>query len=87
MVVEDYLTTASDELGLVKGQTVEIVKKMSYGWWKGRMGNKTGIFPSQNVKLVEHQQQQQEVEQEAGHGMVTLKNVFYVYVCSYIIYI
>ena len=68
VVVEDYSPTASDELGLVKGDTVEVMKKMSYGWWKGRMGSKVGIFPSQNVKLVEHQQQQEEVEQETGNG-------------------
>ena len=71
-VTEDYLPTASDELGLVKGQTVEVVKKMSYGWWKGRTGNAVGIFPSQNVKLVEHHEQQEEVEQETGHGMIDL---------------
>ena len=67
VVVEDYSPTASDELDLVKGEMVEVIKKMSYGWWKGRMGNKVGIFPSQNVKLVEHQQEE-EVEQETGSG-------------------
>ena len=72
VVVEDYSPTASDELGLMKGQIVEVVKKMSYGWWKGRIGNTVGIFPNQNVKVVEHQEQQEEVEQETGHGRVTL---------------
>ena len=71
VVVEDYLPTALDELGLVKGQMVEVMKKMSYGWWKGRTGNAVGIFPSQNVKAIEHQEQQEEVEQEAGHGTHT----------------
>ena len=69
VVVEDYLPTASDELGLVKGQIVEVVKKMSYGWWKGRTDTAVGIFPSQNVEVLEHQEHQEEVEQEAGHGM------------------
>ena len=72
VAAEDYLPTASDELGLVKGQTVEVVKKMSYGWCKGRIGNAVGIFPSQNVKVIEHHEQQEEVEQETGHGMVNL---------------
>ena len=73
--MEDYLPTASDELGLVKGQTIEVVKKMSYGWWKGRIGSTVGIFPSQNVEVVEHHKQQEEVEQETGHGIVTLHRI------------
>lgn len=68
VVVEDYLPTALDELGLMKGQIVEVVKKMSYGWWKGRIANQIGIFPNQNVELVEHQPQQEELERESGHG-------------------
>jgi len=67
VVVEDYLPTASDELGLVKGQTVEVLKKTSYGWWTGRIADKMGIFPNQNVKLVEHQQQE-ETAKEFEHG-------------------
>ena len=66
-MVSDYEPTASDELGLIKGQVVEVVKTLSYGWCKGKIEDKVGIFPSDNIEVIEHQPQ--EVEQQSLHGM------------------
>jgi hypothetical protein len=35
------------------GDEVEVVKKASEYWWKGRMGKKIGYFPSSYVKAIE----------------------------------
>ena len=62
----DYEPTASDELKLIKGQVVEVVKTLSYGWCKGKMEDRVGIFPSDNIDVIENQPQ--EVEHQSLHG-------------------
>ena len=66
-MVSDYEPTASDELKLIKGHIVEVVKMLSYGWCKGKMEDRVGIFPSDNIEMIEHQPQ--EVEQQSLHGI------------------
>ncbi|ELR15570.1 SH3 domain containing protein [Acanthamoeba castellanii str. Neff] len=49
----DFKTDDTSKLSLKKGDEVEVVKKASESWWKGRMGKKIGYFPSSYVKAIE----------------------------------
>ena len=49
MVVYFYHPVRVDELELIPGQLVEVVGEDEPGWWKGRNGNRLGVFPSNYV--------------------------------------
>ena len=52
-VVFDYEAEADDELNLAIGDIVEITSKtVTDGWWEGRLGGKTGVFPNNFVELL-----------------------------------
>jgi len=44
-----YHPEAEDELQLADGDEVIILDIVEDGWWKGRVGNKEGVFPSNFV--------------------------------------
>ena len=41
----------NDELTLRVGDVVTEVDKMEGGWWRGRLGDKIGMFPDNFVKV------------------------------------
>ena len=47
-----YYPEAEDELELAVGDEVIILGVVEDGWWKGRIGNKEGVFPSNFVKEI-----------------------------------
>ncbi|RXN38181.1 butyrophilin 2 [Labeo rohita] len=49
----DFTPEDDDELKLLKGETIEILKKSEGGWWKGKKNNQTGFFPTSYVKEIE----------------------------------
>ena len=54
--IYDYDATAEDELSLRRGDLVEVISKDvsisgDDGWWKGKLQDKVGIFPSNFVSL------------------------------------
>uniref|UniRef100_A0A914CMP1 SH3 domain-containing protein n=1 Tax=Acrobeloides nanus TaxID=290746 RepID=A0A914CMP1_9BILA len=46
----EYEAHDTDELSFDEGQIVELVKKDESGWWQGRIGSRTGLFPSNYVE-------------------------------------
>eukprot|EP00118_Oscarella_pearsei_P019487 m.207473 g.207473 ORF g.207473 m.207473 type:complete len:210 (+) comp39694_c1_seq52:288-917(+) len=48
-----YKTSAEDELNFKKGDVITVTKVMGEGWWEGIYRGKTGWFPSNYVKEVE----------------------------------
>uniref|UniRef100_A0A914BXB0 Uncharacterized protein n=1 Tax=Acrobeloides nanus TaxID=290746 RepID=A0A914BXB0_9BILA len=46
----DYEAQDTDELSFHEGQIIELVKKDESGWWQGRIGPRTGLFPSNYVE-------------------------------------
>ncbi|CAM1305996.1 SORBS2 (predicted) [Pycnogonum litorale] len=40
------------ELSLLKGEVVNLIRRVDDNWWEGRLGTKTGIFPASYVKVV-----------------------------------
>ena len=54
-VLHDYQAENEDELELVEGQLVTLLNShyVDQGWWKGRLGNKVGVFPNNFVRKVE----------------------------------
>ena len=49
-VLFDFAGTDADELPLVTGQRVTVVKKDESGWWTGTFDGKTGTFPANYVE-------------------------------------
>ncbi|KAM7421272.1 hypothetical protein PAMA_015428 [Pampus argenteus] len=47
-----YSPMNEDELGLVVGETIEIIKEIEDGWWMGIKNGKVGAFPSNFVKEI-----------------------------------
>ena len=48
-----YAADNIDELSLEPGQIVEVLEEEEEGWWRGRVGGKEGVFPSNFVEIVE----------------------------------
>lgn len=44
-----YEAQDTDELTFAKDQLIELVKKDESGWWQGRLGGRTGLFPANYV--------------------------------------
>ncbi|XP_053351356.1 SH3 domain-containing protein 21 [Clarias gariepinus] len=51
-VIYTYAPMHQDELELVVGETIEIIKEIEDGWWMGKKGGKIGAFPSNFVKEI-----------------------------------
>ncbi|XP_062421488.1 SH3 domain-containing protein 21 isoform X2 [Pungitius pungitius] len=51
-VAFSYEPVNQDELQLVVGETIEIVKEIEDGWWMGVKNGKVGAFPSNFVKEI-----------------------------------
>ncbi|XP_017563754.1 SH3 domain-containing protein 21 isoform X2 [Pygocentrus nattereri] len=47
-----YKPLNEDELELVVGDTIEILREIEDGWWMGKKNNKIGAFPSNFVKEI-----------------------------------
>ncbi|KAK2902799.1 hypothetical protein QQF64_010347 [Cirrhinus molitorella] len=47
-----YTPTHEDELELVVGETIEILREIEDGWWMGKRNNQIGAFPSNFVKEI-----------------------------------
>ncbi|XP_029606015.1 CD2-associated protein isoform X2 [Salmo trutta] len=49
----DYMPQNEDELELKIGDTININEEVEEGWWSGTMNGKSGLFPSNFVKEIE----------------------------------
>ncbi|XP_052474150.1 CD2-associated protein isoform X3 [Carassius gibelio] len=47
-----YTPLNEDELALVVGETIEILREIEDGWWMGKKNNQVGAFPSNFVKEI-----------------------------------
>ena len=52
-VTFSYAADNIDELSLEPGQIVEVLEEEEEGWWRGKVGGKEGVFPSNFVEIVE----------------------------------
>ena len=52
-MVFKYEAMQSNELTLEVGQVVEVIAVEVEGWWKGRIGSKERLFPSNFVEIIE----------------------------------
>lgn len=52
-VVYSYKQNNNDELNLGVGDVIEVLEEVEEGWWRGRLHNHTGVFPSNFVVLLE----------------------------------
>ena len=50
MAQYDFKATRSDELNILSGDEIVIIEKRSDGWWKGKLNDSIGLFPSTYVK-------------------------------------
>lgn len=51
--IYSYRENKPDELTLAVGDVVEIFEEVEEGWWRGKLGAKVGVFPSNFVELIE----------------------------------
>jgi len=63
-VIHAYDPTNDDELELKVNDIINIIDKKSedYGWWKGELNGKIGVFPDNFVQLIPVQDQQVPVQ-------------------------
>ncbi|KFQ75267.1 SH3 domain-containing protein 19 [Phaethon lepturus] len=52
VVLHDFPAEHDDDLGLHSGDTVCLLEKIDTEWYRGKCGNRTGIFPASFVKVV-----------------------------------
>lgn len=45
----DFKSTHDDEITIKAGEQIEILEKREDGWWRGRLNDKIGLFPSTYV--------------------------------------
>nr|CAB3264409.1 nostrin [Phallusia mammillata] len=47
----DYVATREDELSINEGDIISVFEKREDDWWRGQVGEKTGLFPANYVDL------------------------------------
>ncbi|XP_059620996.1 SH3 domain-containing kinase-binding protein 1 [Phlebotomus argentipes] len=52
-VVYSYTQNNNDELSLAVGDIIEVLGEVEEGWWRGKLGNRVGVFPSNFVLTVD----------------------------------
>ncbi|XP_053945689.1 E3 ubiquitin-protein ligase SH3RF1 isoform X2 [Anastrepha ludens] len=52
-VIFSYTQVNDDELSLAVGDVIEFLGEVEEGWWRGRLKNKIGVFPSNFVTVIE----------------------------------
>ncbi|CAG7851740.1 SubName: Full=Uncharacterized protein {ECO:0000313/EMBL:CCA71661.1} [Serendipita indica DSM 11827] len=53
--LQDFRSGEASDLSFVKGDIIEVLSMPSSpGWWKGRLNNAVGIFPSSLTKLISY---------------------------------
>ncbi|EDO38710.1 predicted protein, partial [Nematostella vectensis] len=50
-VLFDYEAENADELSLVTGIEINVIREVEDGWWEGTVDGRKGVFPSNFVKL------------------------------------
>lgn len=51
-VTFQYIPEQPDELALEVGDILEVLEDDDEGWWKGKLGDKVGMFPSNFVECI-----------------------------------
>lgn len=64
----------NDELALKKGDKIKVIEKQEDGWWKGRIGNNEGWFPSNYVQPEVTTKLENKEKKTALHKVRTLYN-------------
>ena len=49
-------------------QIVEVLEEVEEGWWKGSVGGKTGVFPSNFVEILEEEEETGQPKQQEQPG-------------------
>ena len=52
------------------GEIVNVVGEEEAGWWKGQLANKTGVFPSNFVELIDEKDAAQMETQHKHSGLL-----------------
>ncbi|XP_068798372.1 SH3 domain-containing protein 19 isoform X3 [Struthio camelus] len=52
VVLHDFRAEHADDLALHSGDTVSLLEKIDAEWYRGKCGNRTGMFPATFVKVV-----------------------------------
>ncbi|NXL26482.1 SH319 protein, partial [Setophaga kirtlandii] len=52
VVLHDFPAEHADDLDLHSGDTVRLLEKIDSEWYRGKCGNRTGIFPANFVKVI-----------------------------------
>ncbi|KAM7167880.1 SH3 domain-containing protein 19 isoform 4-T6 [Macrochelys suwanniensis] len=52
IVLHDFPAEHADDLDLQSGDTVYLLEKIDNEWYRGKLGNRTGIFPANFVKVI-----------------------------------
>uniref|UniRef100_A0A8D0LA32 SH3 domain containing 19 n=1 Tax=Sphenodon punctatus TaxID=8508 RepID=A0A8D0LA32_SPHPU len=52
VVLHDFPAEHADDLDLHLGETVYLLEKIDNEWYRGKCGNRTGIFPANFVKVI-----------------------------------
>lgn len=70
-VVYSYKQNNNDELNLGVGDVIEVLEEVEEGWWRGRLNNNTGVFPSNFVVLIDASPQSAHRQSKLGGSAVS----------------
>ncbi|KAI8093275.1 SH3 domain-containing protein [Halteromyces radiatus] len=77
-VLQDYTAQDPEELSLWKNGIITILdQSIADGWWKGDLNGKTGIFPSNHVKLIDAHEQSMDVDENDKNKRQSFKLAAY----------
>jgi SH3 domain-containing protein 21 len=52
-VIYSYKENNNDELTLAVGDVIEVIGEVEEGWWRGKLGARVGVFPSNFVEAID----------------------------------
>ena len=49
----DYTATEENEISFSVGELLTHVQQVDADWWKGQIGQQSGLFPANHVQLIQ----------------------------------
>jgi hypothetical protein len=70
----DYKAADNTELGFKKGDVIVVMEVDESGWWQGKLGNSTGMFPSNYCEPIKEQPKASAGRQSIAAGRQSITN-------------
>ena len=76
-----FVGSKSEELSFDKGEIISLIERINRDWYKGKIGNSIGLFPSNHVEVIidlpfkdQHFERQKSVEEHNNNRIIQDRN-------------